>query len=163
MERMGENMSSSQKVDVTAISSRARSYVVTDPSSCTGCGICVATCSLVKTGEVGIDAARLRVERDSFAGRFEPFACLQCSIPYCMKACKAGAISISPEDGPVVISEADCVGCRACQKACPYSVIVFDEKSEKAYKCDLCQGSPACVEACPAGALGIASFKGRVW
>jgi Fe-S-cluster-containing dehydrogenase component len=80
-----------------------------------------------------------------------------------MKACKAGAISISAEDGSVVISEADCIGCRACQKACPYGVIVFDEKSEKAYKCDLCQGSPACVESCPAGALGIARFKGRVW
>jgi len=156
-------MSSSQNVDVSAISSRARSCVVANPLSCTGCGICVATCSLVKTGEVGIDAARLRVERNPFAGRFKPVVCLQCPIPYCMKACEKGAISISPENGSVVICEADCIGCRACQKACPYGVIVFDEKSEKSYKCDLCQGNPACVESCPAGALGIANFKGRVW
>jgi carbon-monoxide dehydrogenase iron sulfur subunit len=160
---MGENMSSSPNVDVSAVSSRARSCVVANPLSCTGCGICVATCSVVKTGEAGIDAARLRVERDSFSGRFEPFVCLQCPMPYCMKACKKGAISISPEDGSVVICEADCIGCRACQKACPYGVIVFIEKSKKSYKCDLCQGNPACVESCPAGALGIANFKGRVW
>jgi anaerobic carbon-monoxide dehydrogenase iron sulfur subunit len=160
---MGEHISSSRNVDVSAISSRVRSCVVADQSSCTGCGICVAICSIVKTGEVGIDAARLRVERDSFAGRFEPVVCLQCPIPHCMNACKKAAITISQENGSVVISEADCIGCRACQKACPFGVIVFVENSKKAYKCDLCQGNPACVESCPAGALGIANFKGRVW
>lgn len=160
---MGENMPLLQKVDVSVMSSRARSCVVANSSSCTGCGICVLTCSVVKTGEAGIDAARLRVERDSFAGRFEPVVCLQCPVPYCMKACKKDAISLSREDGTVVISEADCIGCRACQKACPYGVIVFSKELKKAYKCDFCQGNPACVESCPAGALGIATFKGRIW
>ncbi len=160
---MGKNISSAQNIDISRVISRARSCVVANPASCTGCGICVATCSVVKTGEAGIDAARLRVERDSFSGHFEPVVCLQCPIPYCMKACKKGAISISQESGAVVISEEDCIGCQACQKACPYGVIVFVENSKRAYKCDLCQGNPACVESCPAGALGIANFTGRVW
>jgi Fe-S-cluster-containing dehydrogenase component len=160
---MGKNAKHPKGAAVSGPECRARTCVVPNPSSCTGCGICIATCSLIKTGEIGIDAARLRVQRDPFAGFFEPVVCSQCSMPYCLKACKSGAITISAEDGSVLINETDCIGCRACQRACPYGVIVFNDESKKAYKCDLCFGSPACVDSCPSGALGLAIFKGRVW
>jgi Fe-S-cluster-containing dehydrogenase component len=32
-------------------------------------------------------------------------------------------------------------------------MISFDEETQKASKCFLCNGKPKCVEACPAGAL----------
>ena len=33
---------------------------------------------------------------------------------------------------------------------------LFCPEIKKAYKCDMCQGHPLCVEACPKGALELA-------
>ena len=54
-----------------------------------------------------------------------------------------------------------CVGCRLCQKACPWGVMTFDEEQGKADKCFLCNGAPKCVEACPAAALRYVPWSDR--
>ena len=38
-------------------------------------------------------------------------------------------------------------------------MINFDEQSQKATKCFLCQGNPKCVEACPSGALRYVPWR----
>ena len=52
-----------------------------------------------------------------------------------------------------------CVGCRLCQRACPWNMMTFDEERQKASKCFLCHGKPKCVEACPAGALRFVPWR----
>lgn len=145
----------------TAMNTRLRQSLVANPSACTGCRTCETACSLVKTGEISPDLARLHIDRDPFEGRFIPKVCHQCSIPYCLNACPVEAIGISERDGVVLINKEGCNGCGLCREACPYGMILLGEEEKKAAKCDLCGGNPQCVKACPMNALGIASFKAK--
>ncbi len=80
-------------------------------------------------------------------------ACIQCSEPKCRDVCPTGAISKSEIDGIVKINAEKCVGCGLCTLACPYGGIYYDQENEKCFKCDTCNGEPACVEACEYGIL----------
>ena len=74
-----------------------------------------------------------------------------------MKVCPVKAISKN-EKGIVLVDSEKCIGCKLCQKACPYDIPVFG-KDKKMQKCDMCAGimpeeqqSP-CVRMCPTRAL----------
>jgi Fe-S-cluster-containing hydrogenase component 2 len=69
-----------------------------------------------------------------------------------MQVCPVGAIT-QTRDGIVSIDTETCVGCGLCSKYCPMDMIHLDPDTKKAVKCELCQGEPACVAACPTGAL----------
>jgi Fe-S-cluster-containing dehydrogenase component len=59
----------------------------------------------------------------------------------------------------VLLDEEKCIGCNWCVLACPFGVIRMDEGRKVIIKCDQCfervqRGElPACVSACPTGAL----------
>ncbi len=101
--------------------------------------------------------------------------CNHCDNPPCVRVCPTQA-TWKREDGVVMMDWHRCIGCRYCMAACPYGSRSFNWVDPRAYlehpdpsfptrtkgvveKCDLCEerladGSPpACVEACPAGAL----------
>jgi formate dehydrogenase iron-sulfur subunit len=86
--------------------------------------------------------------------------CMNCLNPSCVSACTVGALQ-KRDDGPVVYDSDRCIGCRYCMYACPFGVPTFEWNKQLSLisKCDNCanridQGKvPACVEACPAGAL----------
>jgi len=48
-----------------------------------------------------------------------------------------------------------CIGCGTCVRYCPIGMVFLDPEIRKAYKCELCQGDPLCVAACPTGALEL--------
>ena len=76
-----------------------------------------------------------------------------CAGHPCIKACPVSAIS---DSGGVVLIDAEaCIGCGACETACPYNAIKLEDG--KAFKCDLCDGAPKCVEECVTGAI---QYKG---
>ncbi|MDP2644465.1 MAG: 4Fe-4S dicluster domain-containing protein [Desulfobacterales bacterium] len=87
-------------------------------------------------------------------------ACQHCIEPACAGVCPVKAITKLPE-GPVVINENKCIGCRYCFQACPYKVPRFSFEKRVTRKCTLCYDripllnymKPACVAACPVGAL----------
>ena len=56
-----------------------------------------------------------------------------------------------------------CVGCKLCTIACPYGTIFYNPDTEKAFKCNLCEGSPACAEACPTAAIEYVETDTNDW
>jgi len=95
---------------------------------------------------------------DSFKWSFATVRCMHCLNPQCVEVCPAKAIT-KYDDGPVVIDQEKCVGCRYCVSACPFNVPRIDPDDGKAYKCNMCMDrikeglKPSCVKACPTEAL----------
>ena len=148
-----------------------------DTGVCIGCKRCMSACKRWN---------RLRVERDELItdretdlsgnnyvvvnlrddarnrthGTYIHWACQHCIKPACVGVCPVTAITKLPE-GPVVINEKKCIGCRYCFQACPYKVPRFDFEKRVTRKCHMCYNrmpllnylKPACVAACPVGAL----------
>jgi tetrathionate reductase subunit B len=85
---------------------------------------------------------------------FLPKLCNHCDDPGCLRACPTGAIHMRP-DGIVDLNHDICIGCRACNQACPYGATFMDPVRGTADKCNFCahrvdQGlRPACVDICP--------------
>lgn len=117
------------------------------------CSACEAACVKERTGNEacsGITAIHLPETQFHTAMR-----CNQCSDPACLAICPTGAISKSKDDGIVRINEAMCIGCGLCTLACPYGGVNYDFDKHKAFKCDLCDGEPKCIDACPLGLLSL--------
>lgn len=102
---------------------------------------------------------------------FVPRRCMHCDTPPCANVCPFSAQTKTPE-GPVVIDSNLCLGGAKCRDVCPWAIPqrqagvgLYLKLAPKLagggvmYKCDLCidwirEGQPpACVEACPRGAL----------
>lgn len=136
--------------------------IVTDLDRCTGCQACSIACKM--ENGVPLGAFWTQVYEVGPTGKFPelqmyflPVACQHCERPACVKVCPTGA-SHKRRDGIVLIDGEKCIGCQACQRACPYGVRIFDSASQSVKKCTLCahlvdQGSlPACVKTCTARA-----------
>lgn len=100
-----------------------------------------------------------------------PRRCMHCDNPPCVKVCPFG-VAKKDKDGPVHIDAKGCFGGAKCRTVCPWNVpqrqagvgvyTYLDPMPVGGgvmYKCDMCrdrlaQGEqPACVEACPRGAM----------
>ena len=87
-----------------------------------------------------------------------PTMCRHCAKPPCIDSCPMDAIT-KRSDGIVTIDEAVCNGCTACISACPFAVPQYDPVKNVVSKCTMCLDrvqrgmKPACVDACPAGAI----------
>jgi DMSO reductase anchor subunit/ferredoxin len=81
-----------------------------------------------------------------------------------MDGCPANAYTKDDRWGAVLLNADRCIGCRYCSWVCPYDAPQFQAATGLMQKCTFCShrldagGSPACVVACPVGALG---FVGR--
>ncbi len=112
------------------------------------CRLCEEACAREK-GEGVISLSRIKLTHAPQVNFHGAMTCIQCSQPRCLQICPAGAIEKSPVDGVVRIDESKCVGCGLCTVGCPYGGIYFSNQTQKSFKCDRCNGTPKCVEACP--------------
>lgn len=108
-----------------------------------------------------------------------PKNCYHCDNPPCVKVCPVGA-TFKREDNLVLVDANQCIGCKFCMVACPYSARIFQwtepgetQVSKEDYspetsvpaqigtvsKCDFCadrsrEGKlPYCATSCPMGAI----------
>lgn len=139
-----------------------------DLSRCTGCHACEVACKQWNDlpprvpGQTGPHYRRVvAIEGGRYpnpARSSVSLSCMHCAKPACMAVCPTGAITKRAEDGIVVVDQNKCIGCRYCTMACPFGAPQFGEDGTM-QKCDYCldrlaQGmEPACVAACPGGAL----------
>jgi formate dehydrogenase iron-sulfur subunit len=87
------------------------------------------------------------------------YQCMHCTEASCESVCPTGAIS--HQGAAVVIDQDICIGCGYCVQACPYGVPHKEHgmAGGTAKKCTFCVDRqenglvPACVDACPTGAL----------
>lgn len=120
-----------------------------DTTKCTGCRSCQSACKSwnalpyepeTVSGDQELTApSRLsaitwtRVRFDRFDGNASSWSiihekCNHCASPECLKICPEKAIY--KNDGWTVIDHDRCIGCGACEKACPYAAVhVMREKT----------------------------------
>lgn len=130
-----------------------------DPKLCIGCRKCMLACSLHHESVCSDYMARLRLDVKPLDIYNEMNVCRQCDYPNCLMACPWEAISFSEVTGAKYVDITACQACGACEAACQYGMIKLI--NGRGTKCDLCSGSPKCVEVCPDGALTY-GLKGEV-
>ncbi len=98
---------------------------------------------------------------------FRKQQCLHCDNPACVTACPTGAAR-KQDNGVVYINQESCAGCKYCIEACPFKTPHSDPKTGTARKCWMCFDrlknglAPACVTACPTGAVEFGTRKGML-
>ena len=149
--------------------------ILIDLTRCIGCHSCALACKKsnnlpqaeVKPQALGsdvytfVETRQVAPAQGGAEQRYVKRQCMHCLTPACVSACPAAAMYKS-ELGPIVYRPERCLGCRYCQAACPFQIPGFEWDNGLTpviSKCWLCyerlqQGQkPACVEACPTGAL----------
>jgi molybdopterin-containing oxidoreductase family iron-sulfur binding subunit len=108
--------------------------------------------------------------------------CNHCDAPPCVGVCPTRATWKRETDGLVMMDWHRCIGCRYCMAACPYGSRSFNWRDPRPFiremtagfptrmrgvveKCNFCEERlakgelPACVLACPAGALTFGDMQ----
>ena len=136
---------------------------------CTACGACAVACMDQNDIDVENSQApyrRVFVRETDGRRDYVSAACLHCSDAPCAAACPVGCFFRDDGRDLVLYDNAGCIGCRSCADACAHGAISFrrDPGVPGGYRMEKCHGCyvriengllPACVRACPIGALRI--------
>lgn len=136
-----------------------------DLDACTGCKACVAGCHTMNgldEGETWRGVGLLSGgTAQAPAARLVTSSCHHCVEPACMAGCPVQAYEKDPITGIVKHLDDQCFGCQYCTLMCPYDAPKYNKRLGIVRKCDMCSSrlehgeAPACVEACPNGAIAI--------
>jgi len=138
-----------------------------DLDICSGCKACVVACHSLNgldDTESWRDVGAL-VSDSEAAPVAVTSACHHCADPACLEGCPTLAYEKVPETGIVRHLDDQCIGCSYCELKCPYGVPKYNDRLGIVRKCDMCHDrlaegeAPACVDACPNGAIKIKIIK----
>lgn len=135
-----------------------------DLDDCTGCKACVTACHSLNGLDDDESWRSVGFLQGTGKVAFQQTvttACHHCVEPACLSGCPVDAYEKDPLTGIVSHLDDQCIGCSYCTLTCPYEVPRFNEARGIVRKCDMCRGrlaageAPACVQACPNGAIRI--------
>jgi Fe-S-cluster-containing dehydrogenase component len=155
--------------------------MVIDLAKCANARKCVEACQEAHDLTPNQEYIQIALKKDNTYSEpyWFPKPCYHCGNPPCVKVCPVGA-TFKRTDGVVLVDADQCIGCKFCISACPYSVRTFNWEDQEFYadnspdyspetsipgqvgtvsKCDFCpdrsrEGKlPHCAESCPMGAI----------
>jgi Fe-S-cluster-containing dehydrogenase component/DMSO reductase anchor subunit len=144
-----------------------------DMRKCIACKCCVVACNEQNGNPAAINWRRVgEIEGGWYpetARSYLSMGCNHCLEPTCLKGCPVDAYTKDPLTGIVRHSAEACIGCQYCTWNCSYGVPQYNSERGVVGKCDMCHGrlslgqAPACVTACPQGAIQIEIVKTADW
>lgn len=144
-----------------------------DMGACIGCKCCVVACNEQNGNPAAINWRRVGEIEGGWYPRthrsYLSMSCNQCLDPTCLSGCPTDAYTKDPATGVVLHSAEACIGCQYCTWNCSYGVPQYNPERGVVGKCDMCHGrldagqSPACVSACPTGAIKIEIVNVAHW
>jgi formate dehydrogenase iron-sulfur subunit len=144
-----------------------------DMTKCIGCKCCVVACNEQNGNPAAINWRRVgEVEGGHYPytqRHYLSMGCNHCLEPSCLIGCPVEAYTKDPRTGVVVHSADACIGCQYCTWNCSYGVPQYNPERGVVGKCDLCHHrleddmAPACVAACPEGAIAIEIVDISLW
>ena len=138
--------------------------VLVRPDKCIGCHSCEIACAVEHSSsknlfeavaEKPVPRKRIYIEYAPEHMIPMPMVCHHCEEAPCAAVCPTGALTQDEMSRVVTHEPESCVGCWTCAMVCNYGMIGRHKEQRVAIKCDRCPDRevPACVEACPTGAL----------
>jgi DMSO reductase iron-sulfur subunit len=144
-----------------------------DMTKCIGCQCCVVACNEQNGNPAELNWRRVgEVEGGYYPHtqrHYLSMGCNHCVEPSCMIGCPVEAYTKDPITGVVVHSAEACIGCQYCTWNCSYGVPQYNPERGVVGKCDMCHNrlsddmAPACVAACPEGAIAIEIVNIAEW
>ena len=143
-----------------------------DATKCVGCRCCEVACNEQNNNPADIKWRRVGEmeggEFPAFTQLLNSMSCNHCIDPECLKGCPTNSY-VKFDNGIVFHNDDVCIGCQYCTWNCPYQVPVFHPERKIVTKCHMCHErlkegqTPACVQACPAGAIEIEVVDVEEW
>jgi formate dehydrogenase iron-sulfur subunit len=143
-----------------------------DMTKCIGCHSCEVACAEQNGLPAGIVWRRVGEVEGGDHPKTKRFhvsmSCNHCLEPACLQGCPTNAYE-KLANGIVTHHADDCIGCQYCTWTCPYSVPAFQPDRRIVTKCDMCLPrlgagkAPACVSACPTGAITVEKVNVDAW
>ncbi|HVN58412.1 MAG TPA: 4Fe-4S dicluster domain-containing protein [Bacteroidales bacterium] len=106
--------------------------MVIDLARCRNARKCIAACQgahHLRPYEYHINTLIMQ-ESENTPPYYMPKPCQHCDNPPCVSVCPVDA-TFKRQDGPVLIDNQRCIGCRFCMAACPYSARMFHWQEPK--------------------------------
>ncbi|MDE3165816.1 MAG: dimethyl sulfoxide reductase anchor subunit, partial [Acidobacteriota bacterium] len=144
-----------------------------DMTKCIGCKCCVVACNEQNGNPAAINWRRVgEIEGGHYPHtqrHYLSMGCNHCVEPSCLNGCPVEAYTKNFVTGVVEHSADTCIGCQYCTWNCSYGVPQYNPARGVVGKCDLCHNrlsdgmAPACVQACPEGAIAVEIVNIAEW
>ena len=144
-----------------------------DMAQCIGCKCCVVACNEQNGNPAEINWRRVGEIEGGWYPNTQRFhlsmGCNHCLEPSCLIGCPVDAYKKDSVTGIVQHSPEACIGCQYCTWNCSYGVPQYNPERGVVGKCDMCYSrltdgrEPACVNACPEGAIRIEIVNVEKW
>src|SRR5688572_8706400 len=144
-----------------------------DMGKCIGCKCCVVACNEQNGNPAAINWRRVGEIQGGWYPKatqsYLSMGCNHCLEPTCLEGCPVDAYTKDSVTGLVRHSADACIGCQYCTWNCSYGVPQYNPERGVVGKCDMCHGrlatgdTPACVAACPEGAIQIEIVNMADW
>jgi len=138
---------------------------VIDLSKCIGCRGCEMAC---QSEHHLFDTRRRKIiplaNHQESVFSYLSMSCNHCANPACISVCPNRCFQ-KRRDGIVLHNPQKCDGCKSCVGACPFGAPVYNQKTGKIDKCNLCidrldQGlEPTCISSCISKALQVINLS----